>query len=93
MVKDNHVKLFADDTKIYKAIAERHDCDALLSDLHQLSLWLKKWKLDFHPSKCSVLRLGKHVIDYDYELSDSNGNLMKVQQTNTEKDLGILTIN
>ena len=44
-----------------------------------------------HPSKCSVLRLGKHVIDY--ELSDSNGNLMTVQQTNTEKDLGILIDN
>ena len=93
VVKNNHVKLFADATKIYKAIAERRDCDALQSDLHQLSLWSNKWKLDFYPSKCSVLRLGKHVIDYDYELSDSNGNLMKVQQTNTEKDLGILIDN
>ena len=63
MVKNSHVKLFADDTKIYKAIAERRDCDALQSDLHQLSVWSKKWKLDFHPSKCSVLRLGKHVVD------------------------------
>ena len=36
VVKNSHVKLFADDTKIYKAIAERRDCDALQSDLHQL---------------------------------------------------------
>ena len=41
-VKNSHVKLFADDTKIYKAIAERRDCDALQSDLHQLSVWSKK---------------------------------------------------
>ena len=93
VVKNSHVKLFADDTKIYKAIADCRDCDALQSDLHQLSIWSKKWKLDFHPSKCSVLRPGKHVVDYDYELSDSNGNFMKVQQTNTEKDLGILIDN
>ena len=51
---------------------------------------VKKQKPDFHPSKCSILRLGKHLGDYGYELSDSNGNLMKVQQTNTEKDLGML---
>ena len=33
------------------------------------------------------------MFDYDYELSGSIGNLMKVQQTNTEKDCGILIDN
>ena len=49
VIEKSHVKLFADYTKIYKTIVERHDCDALQSDLGKLSALSKKWKLDFHP--------------------------------------------
>ena len=38
VVTNSHVKLFADDTKIYIPIAKRRDCDALQSDSPTLSM-------------------------------------------------------
>ena len=35
--ENRHVKLFADDTKIYKTIVENCYCDELQSDVHKLS--------------------------------------------------------
>ena len=37
-VVENTVKLFADDTKIYKVVDSKEDCSNLQEDLHKLSL-------------------------------------------------------
>ena len=51
--------LFADDTKIYRAITSKEDAQSLQSDLNTLEEWSDEWLLRFHPDKCHVLTLGK----------------------------------
>ena len=51
--------LFADDTKIYRAITSKEDAQSLQSDLNTLEEWSEEWLLRFHPDKCHVLTLGK----------------------------------
>ena len=55
--KNSITYLFADDTKIYKEVRGRNDCDALQEDLRALQEWSNKWLLKFHPDKCKVLSL------------------------------------
>lgn len=79
------VKLFADDTKLYKEIKSSEDSTALQSDLDTLSLWSKNWKLSFHPQKCSVLRIGKgdHCANYSLDT-------VALKVVEEEKDLGVI---
>ena len=52
--------------------------------IDELSNWSEKWKLKFHPGKCSVLHLGKTNKKTSYEL---NGQVL--QASSSEKDLGV----
>jgi len=50
------VKIYADDTKIYRTINEPDkDIPALQLDLNRLSDWANKWQLCFNPEKCEVM--------------------------------------
>ena len=49
------VRLFADDTIMYMAMSGPGDSTSLQQDLDQLAAWEEKWKMEFHPQKCSVL--------------------------------------
>ena len=52
------VKIYADDTKIYRKIMEPDkDIPALQLDLNKLSDWANKWQLRFNPEKCEVMRV------------------------------------
>ena len=84
------VKLFADDTKIYSAVSSVSDCDNLQNDLNKLQVWSKQWKLSFHPDKSCILRIGKHVPEYDYVTNSANGFSCIVEQVSSTKDLGVL---
>ena len=51
------VKIFADDTKIYRTINEPDkDVPSLQLDLNRLSDWANKCQLRFNPKKCEVMR-------------------------------------
>ena len=52
---DSNGFMFADDTKLFRAIRCREDADILQSDIEALEDWSKKWLLKFHPDKCHVL--------------------------------------
>jgi hypothetical protein len=39
------IKLFADDTKVYRPIKNTHDCEALQSDIDNLEQWSEKWQM------------------------------------------------
>ena len=58
--------LFADDTKIYRAIQCRKDHLQLQSDIDKLLEWSNMWQLKFNI--LSVLRLGKPHSYGDYKL-------------------------
>ena len=51
--------LFADDTKVAKAIRNFVDALQLQEDIERLENWSNVWLLKFHPDKCHVLTLGK----------------------------------
>ena len=50
-----NVALYADDTKIWRAIKSESDCLALQNDIDALSHWSKINCMNFHPQKCKVL--------------------------------------
>ena len=51
------VKLFADDSLLFRRIRTNKDCDTLQKDLAALEEWEKQWQMGFHPEKCTVIRI------------------------------------
>ena len=54
---NSQTRLFADDCIIYRQIRTTLDHQILQNDLDMLADWEKRWGMDFHPQKCSVLRV------------------------------------
>jgi len=50
-------RLFADDCIIYRQITSHEDQDILQEDLNRLAEWETTWGMEFHPQKCSYLRI------------------------------------
>jgi len=83
------VKLYADDTKLYREIESiPGDTDVLQSDLFRLTEWCKTWQLKFNPDKCETMRIN-HKQDTSKEsyTPDPNGEVIK--SVKSIKDLGI----
>ena len=51
----SEVRLFADDTVLFRQICSPDDHHRLQHDLHQLEQWAAKWQMRFAPTKCFVL--------------------------------------
>ena len=51
------LRLFADDSIMYKEITCQDDCNKLKSDLHAAARWEADWLMAFHPDKCTVLTI------------------------------------
>jgi len=88
-VVHSSVKLFADDTKLYRRIESETDCVRLQEDLDSLANWSEKWLLRFNPIKCKSMHLGRQNLNHEYHMN-SGENTVKIQQTNQEKDLGVI---
>ena len=56
-VSSSTARLFADDCVLYKRITSPSDTKALQQDLDALQAWENKWLMQFHPSKCQVIRV------------------------------------
>eukprot|EP00057_Strongylocentrotus_purpuratus_P004120 XP_003728072.1 PREDICTED: RNA-directed DNA polymerase from mobile element jockey-like [Strongylocentrotus purpuratus] len=80
-------KMFADDTKIYRQITSKDDCDILQRDLNALAAWSKLWLLEFNAEKCVVLRI-RAAINYNYSI-----NGVHLQEVTNQKDLGVIISN
>ena len=50
-------RLFADDCILYRQISSDNDQNLLQDDLDRLATWEKTWGMEFHPQKCSILRI------------------------------------
>lgn len=84
----NSIRLFADDTKVWKKIREPGDASGLQDDLDQLQKWSDEWLLKFNTGKCKVMHVG-HKNPTKYYLYE-NGIPVELQETKEEKDLGII---
>jgi len=54
---ESDVYMFADDTKLYREIANQSDIEIVQNDINNLIKWSEKWLLRFHPDKCKVLSI------------------------------------
>ena len=52
-------RLFADDCILYRQITSETDQRLLQEDLDRLDIWEKTWGMEFHPQKCSVMRISR----------------------------------
>ena len=79
----SQIKLFADDTKIYRNIFNISDCHSLQNDLAAMAEWSRQWLLSFNETKCVVLRLRK-TLEFIYSL-----NSTPLNEVPHQKDLGV----
>ncbi|KAK7088259.1 hypothetical protein V1264_022195 [Littorina saxatilis] len=56
-VKHSKLKLFADDSLLYKKVTKQQDPLLLQEDLNALQNWEQKWQMEFNPSKCNIIRI------------------------------------
>ena len=80
------VKMFADDTKLSHRVTSKLDCEDLQKDINNLEKWAKTWQMNFHPEKCTLLRVGSNHPDHQYTMR--NGTAI-IRETPVEKDLGV----
>ena len=85
-VKSSSMAMYADDTKVFKAIRRPEDASALQTDLTNLHTWSMASGLGFSESKChaqSITRK-KYPICSNYKIND-----IPLQSTCCERDLGV----
>ena len=54
---DSTMRLFADDSLLYRIIRTKEDQSILQEDLRKLELWEHKWQMQFNADKCEVIRI------------------------------------
>ena len=80
------IRLFADDSLLYRPIKNLQDTLTLQKDLDQLQKWEKENKMEFHPGKCQILRITnkRQPIINNYKIHNTT-----LQVFNSAKYLGI----
>jgi ribonuclease P/MRP protein subunit RPP40 len=86
-------RLFADDTKAYKAISSINDCVELQRDLDEMQKWATEWQMRFHLDKCKVLRIGRGHPDFQYTMCKQGEPPHTLEESSVEKDLGVFVDN
>ena len=82
------IKIFADDTKIFRAIESAIDISFLQQDLDNLAQWSQKWQLPFNLQKCKIVHFGFNNDRHIYNMENTG-----LQLTNQERDLGVIVDN
>ena len=79
---NSNVKIFADDTKIFRTLKNKSDCEIV----DNLSEWSNRWCLN--TSKCKRIHIGKDNPKFEYTMTTENNNIV-LADTVQEKDLGV----
>ena len=88
---DSKVRLFADDSLLYRVFHMSEDREQLQLDLQVLERWEKEWLMSFNASKCSVIRITpkfKKARESNYML---HGKTLTVEEAS--KYLGVTLTN
>ena len=85
--KGTKLRLFADDSLLYRTIKNPSDSVTLQKDLNTLQLWETKWKMEFHPGKCQYLRITNKLkpIISEYKVHGT-----PISKTDSAKYLGVI---
>ena len=86
------IKMFADDTKLFRTVKSIDDCNILHNDLDTLSQWTNEWLLSFNVDKYKVMHIGKNNPKLEYTMRTENENKILIE-TREEKDLGVWITN
>ena len=78
------IKIFADDTKLYRSVSHLSDSNALQEDLNAAVSWADEWQLRFNADKCKVLHIGRANQSQEYCMKGA-----QLEAVAAEKDLGI----
>jgi len=93
MAAPGHVKIFADDTKLFHKIANTEDRDLMQHQLDSLNEWSQTWQLKFNADKCKVMHLGRSNKAYQYTMKSKTPDNVEerkiLDSTEVEKDLGV----
>jgi hypothetical protein len=84
---NSQIRLFADDTMLYRPIRRSHDVSILQTDLNKLNEWSNLWLLKFNPTKCTHLRVStkqSETIPSQYSINDTI-----IAQNDSAKYLGV----
>ena len=88
---DSNVRLFADDSLLYRVIRLPEDSKQLKLDLLALERWEKEWLMSFNAGKCSVIRItpkSRKAKETNYTL---HGQTLAVEESS--KYLGVTLTN
>ena len=85
------IRLFADDSALYRKIDTLADSHSLQQDILRLQDWADKWQMKFNIKKCKLLRITKRtktIIRFKYLMHTptSPSNTRHPQQTSTAAD-------
>jgi hypothetical protein len=85
-IKHSTLRLFADDSILYKTIKDESDTHKLQEDLDAAEKWENDWLMQFHPDKCSVMHITtkKNSIHHKYVLHQHT-----LQTESSTKYLGV----
>ena len=84
------IRLYADDTLIYRTICNEQDVIALQNDLNTITQWSQDWQMTFNPKKSECLRITNKIyyISSAYYLQNS-----QIPLVNHVKYLGVIIDN
>ena len=82
----SRIRLFADDSLLYREIKDSEDSAILQEDLNNLQAWEKEWKMEFHPKKCQLIQITKKkkVAKCEYYIHNE-----KLETTSKAEYLGV----
>ena len=80
------MRLFADDSILYREINSVHDQETLQNDLNTVFAWADKWQMSFNASKCQLLTITRKTKprNHIYTVADQT-----IEKTNHHKYLGV----
>ena len=75
---------FADDTKVFRNVANDTDKQSLQDDLNKLVKWSEQWQMLLNFGKCKCIHIGHGNMDEEYKMRDA-----VLGRTTQEKELGV----
>ena len=76
---NSNIRLFADDSILYREIQTPKDHGILQTDLNKLSEWATKWQMNFNIAKCHLLRITQKRKPSHFTYTITNQQISQVE--------------
>ena len=76
---DSTIRLFVDDSVVYRQINSPDDHHILQEDLQKLVEWSKTWQMEFNVDKCAIMNFGilRNISKFDYKMKNQSLQVVK----------------